>query len=261
MPEREGLMIQERSGDSSFFDWFEIEAGLVSQNGVKHLVNEDRYLWLAPGNRYAEQERAGYLFGVFDGCGGTGQGHVAAQMSADIFRPILKNAYALSRKERLALLEQSAIRANNAVFHAQTEKEEQENMASAATVLWIWEEGKKEATELRAAFVHIGDSAAFLYREGRIEKLTKDFKSGHLLTSVLGMKAKEFRYQSDLFKLEEEDILLIASDGLWKPHAINLTPLIEANLERPLQIAKSWLVTTRRNGSEDDQTAIAIKVS
>jgi protein phosphatase len=82
--------------------------------------------------------------------------------------------------------------------------------------------------------VHVGDSRAYLFRAGRLERLTKDHTyaqmlvdtgqlspddetlSGlrHILINALGGNAEQVEVDVDLLRLEEGDRLLLCSDGL-----------------------------------------------
>ena len=82
--------------------------------------------------------------------------------------------------------------------------------------------------------VHVGDSRAYLFRAGRLERLTRDHTyaqmlvdtgqlsandvtlSGlrHILINALGGNAEEVQVDVDLLRLEDGDRLLLCSDGL-----------------------------------------------
>ena len=82
--------------------------------------------------------------------------------------------------------------------------------------------------------VHVGDSRAYLLRDGRLERLTRDHTyaqllvdagqlsprdvalSGvrHILTNALGGSTKHVHVDVDLLRLEDGDRLLLCSDGL-----------------------------------------------
>src|SRR5436190_6554170 len=82
--------------------------------------------------------------------------------------------------------------------------------------------------------VHVGDSRAYLFRAGRLERLTKDHtyaqllldaghlspgdatlsRCRHILTNALGGSADEVEVDVDLLHLEDGDRLMLCSDGL-----------------------------------------------
>jgi len=82
--------------------------------------------------------------------------------------------------------------------------------------------------------VHVGDSRAYLFRAGRLERLTRDHtyaqllvdagelspdeanlsRYRHVLTNALGGSEEEVHVDMDLFPLEDGDRLMLCSDGL-----------------------------------------------
>jgi len=82
--------------------------------------------------------------------------------------------------------------------------------------------------------VHVGDSRAYLFRAGRLERLTKDHtyaqllldaghlspgdatlsRCRHILTNAIGDSADEVEVDVDLLHLEDGDRLMLCSDGL-----------------------------------------------
>ena len=82
--------------------------------------------------------------------------------------------------------------------------------------------------------VHVGDSRAYLFRAGRLERLTKDHtyaqmlvdagqlsasdatlsRFRHILVNALGGSAEHVEVDVDLLRLEDGDRLLLCSDGL-----------------------------------------------
>lgn len=249
----------ERSGESGFLNYFDIEAALATENGPTHSRNEDRFVFMAPGSRIAEEGRQGYLFGVMDGCGGTAGGADASQICADRFRGLLHESTSAS-SSRSSLLAQGLMEANDEVVLGQKANEAIENMACAVTIAWLWEE-EEDDEHLHATFAHAGDTRAYLVRGAETAQLTHDHEERSVLTQVVGMDPELFAFESLDLKLSSGDILLLATDGLWKPHGIDLVELIDSNNGRPDLIVKRWLEITRMNGSRDDQTAIAVLVS
>ena len=130
---------------------------------------------------------------------------------------------------------------------------------AATTTCWIWETPDNEET-MSGYIIHVGDCRAYLYRDGEVQVLTRDHKTGQMLTQIIGMKPEEFKYDLIPIQFRASDILLLASDGLWKPHAIDLVELINESRGCPEKIVRNWVSITRRNGSDDDQTAIAVAI-
>lgn len=251
-------MIIERSKDSLFLENFWVEAALATQNGKRHTRNEDRFVFLAPGHPAVEKREVGYLFGVMDGCGGYAGGAEAAEICARHFRGLLLEAPPLTL-DRQRLME-NALRAANQDIHArQLADEVLKRMATTATAVWLWEESR-DTEALYAQLVHVGDSRAYRVWKEDVQLLTRDHRAGRVLTQVVGMPAETFRFDTLAFRIHCGQTLLIASDGLWKPRPIHLPELVGHPARPPERIVAEWLATTRRNGSDDDQTAIAVTV-
>ena len=149
--------------------------------------------------------------------------------------------------------------ANDEVVRCQEENEAIENMACAATIAWIWEDEEDEA-HMHACLVHIGDTRAYVFHNQEVDMITHDHQVGRVLTQVIGMTPRDFEFDSHELLMKDGDILLLATDGLWKPHEINLVELVDSNRGHTDLIVKRWLEITRLNGSDDDQTAIAVLV-
>jgi serine/threonine protein phosphatase PrpC len=69
-----------------------------------------------------------------------------------------------------------------------------------------------------------------------------------------------FHFDLRELRMRRDDLLLLATNGLWKPSALDLPPLAASVEHRPLELVREWLTAARRNGSLDDQTAIAVLV-
>ncbi|MDP8222241.1 MAG: protein phosphatase 2C domain-containing protein [Candidatus Lernaella stagnicola] len=249
-------MIAERGGESEFFRHFSISTAYATQTGIRHTVNEDRFLFFPPGNRVAEREEVGFLFAVYDGCGGSKGGAKAAQLAADSCRRFLIEAAPMEPEQRIARFDELPLRGNQAVFDGQAADKKFGDMACAGTLCWIWEPSA-DTEILRARFAHVGDTRAYLLREGHARVLTRDQQVGGVLSNVYGTSPRHFVVDSIDIQLQAGDMLLIGSDGLWKPYDVDLLALAAEAGGDPLRYVRAWLSKAYRNGSDDDLTAIA----
>jgi len=253
-------MISEKSGDSDFFANFQLNCAYATESAPGRIRNEDRYIFLAPGSVFAERQQRGYVFGVFDGCGGSYGGAQAAQLCADKLKYLPRYAQSVETTSYPALMERILKETNDEVIHRQQTVSGMENTACTATVLWLWEEEGDEES-LFGHLMHIGDSRMYLIRVGEVRRLTTDHKIGHTLIGIIGMEPANFSPQSIPLRFIIDDLILMGTDGLWKPYDLDLLKIASGDLFQPQQIAQNWLRTARRYGSDDDQTAIVIKVS
>ena len=182
--------------------------GFATHTGRKRRHNEDSYVVEPP------------MFAVADGMGGAKAGEVASGLAAAALKETGTDGS--SGEERVTQLIQEA---NRRVFRRANEDREASGMGTTMTVALV-EDG-------RVVFGHVGDSRAYLIREGSIEQLTDDHslvaelvRSGRLtpeeaeahpqrsvITRAVGTEPD---VDVDTFTIEPEagDLFLICSDGL-----------------------------------------------
>jgi serine/threonine protein phosphatase PrpC len=205
-------------------------------------VNEDAALFFSPS---AEKGQMPALLIVADGIGGHQAGGIASQLAVTTIldslssflqtRPCEANPSSttpLSEVETLdsakGQLRQAVERANQEIFqYAQENPTRASNLGTTLTCLLLWED--------QMALAHVGDSRAYLLRQGQLIQLTED----HSLVGKLvreGQLPEEAYYshprrnvitralgqlpfiQVDLLsdKIQVGDKLLLCSDGLWE---------------------------------------------
>jgi serine/threonine protein phosphatase PrpC len=112
--------------------------------------NEDSLLARAP------------LFVIADGMGGAQAGEVASAKAIEVFQDGLPDAGGPA-EERLAEL---IVQANANVHALSSTDRELHGMGTTTTAVYVGEE--------EVALAHVGDSRAYLLRDGRLERLTSD---------------------------------------------------------------------------------------
>ena len=222
--------------------------------GLVRLLNEDTV--------FADQG----ICGVADGMGGHNAGEVASRIAADRILERLRG-----KEPSRDMMKAALIDVNRAVFAEQTSHPEYSGMGTTLTVLW---EGEKEV------FIgHIGDSRAYLLRDGRLTQITQDHSLVQEMVSQ-GLITKEealvhpYRnvitravgtdpyVESDCLIQDKikGDIWLLCSDGLS-----NFVPdsVIEQTLsEQPADSAADLLLQTAlRNGGKDNISLLIAEVS
>jgi protein phosphatase len=120
-----------------------------TDTGRQRRANEDSLFARAP------------VFAVADGMGGAQAGEVASQIAVEAFRRGLGDEG--SPEERLAAAAREANERINALSHAERERA---GMGTTLTAVYVGEE------ELSIA--HVGDSRAYLMRDGELSRLTRD---------------------------------------------------------------------------------------
>jgi PPM family protein phosphatase len=132
-----------------------------SDTGRQRRANEDHFLVRAP------------LFVVADGMGGAQAGEVASGIAAETFAAGLPREG--SPEERLAA---RALDANQRIFEVSQSDHAMTGMGTTLTAAYV--DGGD------VAFVHVGDSRAYLLRDGELTRLTRD----HTLVDELVRRGK-----------------------------------------------------------------------
>jgi PPM family protein phosphatase len=182
-----------------------VRVGAATDIGLVREGNEDSYLVEEP------------LFAVADGMGGHRGGEVASRLALDTIE-------SLFRRGQGALAEQVQ-EANRAVFERSSLDRAVAGMGTTLTAALVEDD--------RARLAHVGDSRAYLYRDGELRMLTEDHtlvnrmvQQGEIteaeaerhpqrsvVTRALGVEMS-VPVDEVIVDLERGDRLLICSDGL-----------------------------------------------
>jgi PPM family protein phosphatase len=131
----------------------------------------------------------------------------------------------------------------------------------------------------RLCVVHVGDSRAYLYRDGELHRLTRDHtlmadlvRSGalrpdevaghrlrHVITNVVGGQQTGVNVEAHAFEVEAGDRLLLCSDGLTEMvtnEAIAATLGAESS---PEVAARKLLLQANDGGARDNITVVLIR--
>ena len=203
-------------------------------------TNEDRYL--------VREGRNGTLIAVADGVGGEAGGEMASAAAIDALAAGYFNASAAQPAEALA----AAIRgANDAVLSAAGESGQK---GAASTLVAAAIDGSS------AVIGNLGDSRAYLLRDGEIRMVTADH-AGDYQSSITRFVGDPRGVQPDVFveTLRAGDRLLLCSDGLTRhvPDA-DIASTVRG---RDLGNAASALVDLAKSrGGEDNITVVLYAV-
>lgn len=227
--------------------------------GMRRQANEDRYA-IVP-------ELGLYL--VADGMGGHKAGQVASHLAAEgAIRAIdaLQGA-SVSLAERLR---HAVACANREIFTAAQAKPELSGMGTTFVGMLFGGE--------RLALAHVGDSRAYLLRQGRLRGLTDDHSivgellrrheiseedaaqhpHRHVLTRALGVRP---RTEPDLAEMtpQEGDVFILCSDGLTG-HVEDEEIAERVASEDDLEVAGQGLVdAANRAGGQDNITVLLVR--
>ena len=177
-------------------------AAVVSDVGCLRRNNEDNYLLAQQINedcaRHSEAHRDGQvtgwnLAGVFDGMGGGEQGEIAARLAAQAFRRAAERlADEVSGEVAEGILRRAFQEANNCVAAL---REQWGLCGTTGTV--VCTDGKV------FKIFHMGDSRAYLLRNGALFQLTRDQTLAQLKLETGAYREGDPRIEHDRNKLTE----------------------------------------------------------
>jgi protein phosphatase len=221
------------------------------------------------------------LFILSDGMGGEAHGEVASAMAVDAI-----NKYCESEKEdsgatvleevpanissQTRKLKNAVAQANFQIFQSAQKNPEQRGMGATITTLWL--------KDTLMSIAHVGDSRAYLLRNGNLQQLTND----HSLVAeqvrrglITPQQAEESEMQSVLLRalgahpeveidtdeveIIPRDVLLLCSDGLTR---MVTEPEIAGALQAetvPSAAAERLIALANENGGIDNVTVIVVR--
>jgi serine/threonine protein phosphatase PrpC len=235
--------VVERSGDSD--------------PGLRRESNQDRLLAEAP------------LFVVADGMGGHLGGEVAAAVAIEVFR---KHGALYCETDVTAGLRALVAEANRRVFEESKAKLEYKGMGTTVIAALVHDDA--------VTLAHVGDSRAYLLRDGELKVLTSDHsyvnellqmgaltaaqaeKHPHasLITRAVGTR-EEVEADVETHQVRDQDVFLLCSDGLTKmvPEAEITAILVAA--KRLDDASERLIATANEKGGQDNITVCLFRVS
>ncbi|MCB2215001.1 PP2C family protein-serine/threonine phosphatase [Desulfofustis glycolicus] len=230
-----------------------IDAAGGSRKGVGRRCNEDRFL--------VETMADSMLLAVSDGMGGHPAGDIAA---ADILRSLTN--WPKERFHPLPFLIDAVARAESTILGRVAQNTDLTGMGATVTAAII---------QARKIFwVHVGDTRLYLLRDGQLQQITRDHSflqdfiddgtytpqqaaehpMAHMLDQCVG--CADTVPDSGSFSLAAGDILLLCSDGVYRPLGeAEMGALLSPAREAVDQI-DNLLEAAVRAGSRDDVTAV-----
>ena len=227
----------------------------VSDTGRKRRHNEDTYVLEPP------------VFAVVDGMGGAKAGEVASELAAEALREESREGG--SGEDAVESLIQEA---NRRVYQRATEDASTSGMGTTLTVALVEDD--------RVRFGHVGDSRAYLVRDGELIQLTEDHslvgelvRSGKLapedaeshpqrsvITRALGTDPD---VDVDTFTQEARpgDIFVLCSDGLYSMVGNpTILEIVERNRGDLNAAARALIAAANRAGGDDNITVVAFEI-
>jgi PPM family protein phosphatase len=228
-----------------------------TDTGRQRHANEDSYFARAP------------LFAVADGMGGAQAGEVASRIAASAFERQGKLSKETPAEGKL---EQIAQQANAEIHQLAQQDSSRAGMGTTLTAAMVRDD--------EVSFGHVGDSRAYVFRDGKLKRLTKDHslveelrRQGRLteeqaeehpqrsiITRALGPEPN-VNVDTMTFPARDGDVFLLSSDGLT-------TMVSDDEIRQILTEAKSLrsavnklVDAANRGGGRDNITAVAFRLA
>lgn len=191
---------------------------------------------------------SGSLLGIADGVGGRSAGGQAS-------RAALRSVRDAIEEDGLSLVS-AVTRANTEVRARQDDDPADRGRATTLDIVHLDDTGYLYGA-------HVGDSRVYLLpaRGRRLRKLTADHSTGNTLTRSIG-GAQSVTPDVWAHEAEAGDIVLVATDGLWKGslHERDIEAVMVEARQRPTVHIAERLVDSARSGATDNITVIVGRI-
>jgi serine/threonine protein phosphatase PrpC len=232
-----------------------VEEAARTDTGRQRHANEDAYFARSP------------IYAVADGMGGAQAGEVAARIAADAFETDLDDSG--SAEERLSRV---ANEANRRIFALARSDASRSGMGTTLTGALVSDD--------EVSIVHVGDSRAYLLREGELRQLTRDHslveelrRRGRLtseeaeehpqrsiITRALGPDA-DVEPDIHSHQARSGDVFLICSDGLTSMVREEEVRRILVESESLQKAVDALIQEANRRGGRDNITVILFRLA
>jgi len=229
--------------------------------GIVRSGNEDSYLMLADRG----------LFIVADGMGGHAAGEVASEMAVHIVAREVGSLRGLPDAQAADRIGRALVTANGAIFERTLSEQDKRGMGTTVTALVLMPG--------RYLIGQVGDSRAYLLRDGQLLQLTRDHSYvqeqvdaglltpeqarvhpySNVITRCVGAGSE---VTPDLYfgDLRAGDVLLVASDGLTGMLEDEQLARILSDPQGPQAWVDRMISEANRRGGLDNITAIVVKI-
>jgi PPM family protein phosphatase len=269
----------------------QVEFGAQSRRGRSHPINEDHYLVIRLG-RHQETlltslpdgviakrfDEYGYAMVVADGLGGSGSGETASRLALATLVYLVRHFSKWNlridhriAKEIMDRVELFYRHVDSTVVH-QALTGQVPGLQTTLTATF--------GAGRDLFFAHVGHSRAYLFREGHLMRLTRDHTIGrsgtttvpvaplidvnatapdlrHILTNTIGMRGSIGpAIDLERFKLEDEDVILVCTNGLTDAVGESTIAKVLASNESPDVESRVLVDLALAAGAEDDVTAL-----
>lgn len=233
-----------------------IETGVRTDVGRVRVGNEDSYLMDEP------------LFGIADGMGGHAAGEVASSTAVEALSSGAARVNPDDPESLVALIKE----ANRAIFEKATKDDSLHGMGTTCTLVLI--------DAHRAHLAHVGDSRAYLLRDGDLSRLSEDHtlvgrmvREGQLteeeaakhpqrsvITRSLGIDS-DVRVDLRSFDVRDGDRIMLCSDGLTSMTGEDTIKRVLQQTKSPQAAADELVDLANEAGGDDNITVVVLDLS
>ncbi len=227
----------------------------LSDTGRQREANEDSYFSRAP------------LFAVADGMGGAQAGEVASRMAVEAFDRLEDDGGAPPEE----VLRRTAQEANREIFDLAQGDASRSGMGTTLTAALV------HGSEI--SFGHVGDSRAYVFREGKLKqitndhslveelrrqgKLTRDQAAEHpqrsVITRALGPEP-QVQVDTMTFSARAGDVFLLCSDGLTTMLTDEDVATILAGDDNLAMVGRRLIRAANDRGGRDNITVVLFRL-
>lgn len=241
----------------------QIAVGASTDVGMVRQGNEDNF--------FAEADDRRGVFVVADGMGGHAAGEVASEMAVQIIARHLLPMTSVKQEGASGLVAKAMQDANRAIYDRMLAETDKQGMGTTASVMFLSDHGY--------LIGQIGDSRAYLLRDGALSQITKDHSYVQEQVDAGLLTPEQARYhpysnvitrcvgasdevEADIYTGEARvgDVFLLCSDGLTG--MVDDRRLQQLLLARsgPGRIVDSLIAEANGRGGLDNITAVVIQV-
>ena len=238
---------------------FQISSDGVTDTGHVRNKNEDSILVHADENVWI----------VADGMGGHHAGDFASQTITNNLSLFKQHT---SLDDSILLLEENILNSNSVIRKKSEKLGRNATIGSTVVCAYIWH-------NLLFTF-WAGDSRLYRFRDAKLERLTEDHSYVEELVRMGKIEARDAEEHPaanvvlkavgiddklcldfDYFEVQDEDIYIICSDGLYKDlEETKITTIIESNPEDMAELSQALLAASLDAGGTDNTSIITLKM-
>ena len=221
-------------------------------------------------------ERLGHLFVVADGMGGHQAGEYASALAVASVENIVLNTigwlFRLQGEGVLAEFKEAVRATDRWVIEAAQRQPELKGMGTTLTVAYV--------TDNVLYLAHVGDSRCYLFRGGRLERLTRDHTvveslvsqgliapeeaAGHhmrnVITNAVGGDARGVTPEVHKHAIAPGDLLLLCSDGLTEMVTDDaIAARLRADERSPEIVCQALVDDANAGGGTDNITVVVAR--